>query len=142
MHMVFGNKENKTYFDRKGVYLISLKEDKFAVIRTPKGYFLLGGGIDEDEQDDECIKRECIEEIGYSIVINQFIGSAETYCEHPEIGYFHPIQNYYFGELIEAIKEPIETDHVLEWVPYEKIKNNMFLKMQSWAIDECWKKMR
>jgi 8-oxo-dGTP diphosphatase len=142
MHMMFGKKENETYFDRKGAYLIALKEDKIAVIRTPKGYFLFGGGINEDEQDEECIHRECLEEIGYSVEIDQFIGSAETYCEHPKIGYFYPIQNYYFGELKEAIKEPIEIDHVLEWVPYEKIKNNMFLKMQNWAIDECWKKIR
>lgn len=142
MHRVFGNKENRDYFDRKGAYLVVLKEDKFAVIKTPKGYFLLGGGIDKNEQDEECIKRECLEEIGYSVEVNQFICSAETYCKHPKIGFFHPIQNYYIGELIEKIKEPIETDHLLEWISYENIKNNMFLGMQNWAIDECWKKMR
>lgn len=139
MHMTFGKKENETYIDRKGAYLIAFKDDNTAVIRTSKGYFLPGGGMDENEQDEDCLKRECLEEIGYSVKINEFIGSAEMYCEHPQIGYFHPVQNYYLGELSEKIKEPVETDHVLEWVPYEKIKNNMFSEMQGWAITECRK---
>ena len=29
---------------------------------------------------------------------------------HPTIGYFHPIQAYYVGELLDKVKEPVEID--------------------------------
>ena len=49
------------YFDRAGAYLIDIKEGKLACVRTPKGYFLLGGGIEAGESRLlhlwECLER-------------------------------------------------------------------------------------
>ena len=138
MHKVFGVKENAEYVDREGAYLIPILDNKFGVIKTDKGYFLLGGGLDETESHKECIKRECIEETGYAAVIKEKICSAETYTTHPKSGYFHPIQSYYIGELKEKVSEPTETDHVLMWVKYDDIKGKMFAEMQSWALEQVW----
>lgn len=66
MHKVFGTKENINYIDRVGVYLVPMKEGKIGVVKTSKGYFLLGGGLGDDESYEECIKRECLEEVGYT----------------------------------------------------------------------------
>ena len=64
MHKVFGVKEKAEYVDRKGAYLIPVHNNKIGVIKTDKGYFLLGGGLDKNESHEDCIKRECIEETG------------------------------------------------------------------------------
>ena len=70
MNKVFGERiKGAEYLDRKGAYLIPVENGKLAVVNTKKGYFLLGGGIDENETDEECILRECIEEIGYEAEI-------------------------------------------------------------------------
>ena len=61
MHSVFGIKENEPYVDRKGAYLIAIHDNKVAVVTPEKRYFLLGGGIDPGERDEECIVRECLE---------------------------------------------------------------------------------
>ncbi len=134
MHKIFGVKENATYLDREGAYLIPIKDSKIGVVQTPKGYFLLGGGIDKGESHEEAIRRECLEEAGYTVNIKQKLCSAETYTKHPNIGYFHPIQTYYIGELIEKVQEPIESDHKFMWVEYEQLKGKMFEEMQNWAI--------
>ncbi|ABX43491.1 NUDIX domain-containing protein [Lachnoclostridium phytofermentans] len=143
MHKIFGEKINVEYTDRKGAYLIPIKESKIGVVKTSKGYFLLGGGIEQGESDEMCIIRECMEEIGYEVVIKKRVCSAETYSNHysshPTIKYFHPIQTYYSGTLLEQKQLPIEKDHCLEWVDYEDLKGNLFVKMQNWALDECWK---
>lgn len=97
---------------------------------------MLGGGIDGDETDKQCIVRECIEETGYRVEVKEKICSAEFYCEHPTIGFFHPIQVYYIGEMIEKIQEPVELDHVFRWVNYEHIRGRMFLEMQNWALEQ------
>ena len=67
MHKIFGIKEDKIYLDRKGAYLVPIRGEKVGVVETTKGYFLLGGGIDGDETDNQCIIRECIEEAGYQV---------------------------------------------------------------------------
>lgn len=138
MHKVFGEKKNENYIDRKGAYFVAIDDDKIAVVKTPKGLFLLGGGLDKNESDKECIIRECAEEIGYKVQIDGFVCSAETYQEHSEIGFFHPIQHYYVGKLCEQISIPTEQDHKLEWVAYEQLKGNLFVPMQNWALEQCW----
>ena len=142
MHKVFGIKENAVYLDREGAYLIPVHNNEIAVIKTAKGFFLLGGGLDKNESHEECIKRECIEETGYTAVIKEKICSAETYTTHPELGYFHPVQSYYVGELKEKVSEPIETDHILMWLRYEEIKGKMFAEMQNWALEQCVEKCK
>ena len=137
MHKVFGIKQEANYIDREGVYLVPVREGKVGVVKTPKGYFLLGGGLDSGESHEECIKRECLEEIGYTVFVGNKICSAETYCEHPSIGYFHPMQSYYVGELLEQVSLPVEDNHEFVWVDYNELVDNMYLEMQSWALKQC-----
>ena len=134
-HRVFGDREDVSYIDRQGAYLIPIKNDNIAVVQTGKGYFFLGGGVDPDESDEMCIERECLEEIGYTVSIKNKIGSAETYYKSPAIGYFHPIQTYYVGELLEKVQVPKENDHKLVWLGFCDLKGKMYLDMQNWALE-------
>ncbi len=65
----------KQWRDRDGAYLIPMKDDKIGVVKTSKGYFLLGGGLDSGESHEECITRECLEEAGQKIL--DYMGSTE-----------------------------------------------------------------
>ena len=94
MHKVFGVKEDAEYFDREGAYIIPVRGNKAGVVRTPKGYFLLGGGLENDESHIACIERECMEEAGYAVSVSRKICSAETYCFHETIGFFHPVKEF------------------------------------------------
>ena len=94
--------------------------------------------MENGESPAECIKRECMEEAGYTVRIGEKICSAETYCEHPIIGQFHPIQTYYIGEMIEKVAEPTEENHRFLWLEYDDIKGKMFAEMQNWALEQCY----
>ena len=131
MHKIFGIKEDAEYKDREGAYLIPYSNNQLGVISTPKGYFFIGGGLENGESHSDCIKRECLEETGRLSYIEDKLCSAETYTIHPTIGYFHPIQAYYFGQLLAT-----EKDHILCWVEYEELKGNMFVEMQNWALEQ------
>ena len=136
MHKVFGTKENAKYLDREGAYLIPYRDGRIGVVKTPKGYFLLGGGLETGESHLECIKRECLEEVGCTPCVEKMLCSAEAYAVHSIIGYFHPIQTYYVGRLLEQETIPIETDHVLCWMEYDQIKGQLFAEMQNWALEQ------
>ena len=135
MHRVFGIKEETEYLDREGAYLIPCRNNQVGVVQTPKGYFFLGGGLENGESHLDCIERECIEEVGYSPRVEGRLCSAEAYIKHPTIGYFHPIQTYYFGTLLDCKSTPTEKDHILCWIEYDQLKGKMFLEMQNWALD-------
>ena len=136
MHRVFGKKENVEYLSRKGAYFIPCRNKQIGVVQTSKGYFFLGGGLENGESHFECIKRECIEEVGFLPYIEGELCSAEAYIKHEIIGYFHPIQTYYDGKLLDINAAPTETDHVLCWIEYDNLKGKMFLEMQNWALEE------
>lgn len=139
MHKIFGIKENVEYTTRIGTYVIPIEDNKICVIKTPKGYFLIGGGKEENETDEQCIKRECLEETGYDITVDKKICSAEAFTHHEKLGYFHPIQTYYIGTINKQAQKPKETDHSLEWIDVKEIHNKMYAEMQNWAIEQTLK---
>ena len=136
MHRIFGIKESVEYLDREGAYFIPCYNNQIGVVQTPKGYFFLGGGLENGESHLDCIERECIEEVGYSPRVEGRLCSAEAYIKHPTMGFFHPIQTYYSGELIDKAAVPTETDHIFCWMEYGKLQGKMFLEMQNWALEQ------
>lgn len=140
MHKVFGEKAPVPYYDRKGAYLIPVKDNKIAVVKTPKGLFFLGGGLENGETDEACIRRECLEEAGVTVTVGEKIGSAETFTTHPRLGPFHPIQTYYAGEILKQVQAPLEKDHMLLICSFRELDGKLFAEMQNWALQEFWKK--
>ena len=35
------------------------------------------------------------------------------------------------------MQDPIEDDHRFVWVRFEKLRGNMYLEMQNWALEEA-----
>lgn len=135
MHKIFGTKIQAHYIEREGAYLIAVRDNRIAIIKTAKGYFLPGGGKEKNETDEECIIRECLEETGCTAEVINYLCKADAYMKHPDLGYFHPIQKYYFGNLLEQHQDKMETDHIFLWLEYEEIKGKMFAEMQEWALE-------
>lgn len=141
---IFGEKlDGIEYIDRIAVYGIVINnEGKVAVIKTPAGYFLTGGGIENGETFKECIEREFIEEIGYKIQIEKFVGRASLYHMSKTNQHLHGIGYFYIVILECYCAAPIEKDHKLIWLePHECIKS-LFLEHQAWAVSESLKYVR
>lgn len=126
MHKIFGTKENVKYIDREGAYFIPIHDNQVGIIQTSKGFFFLGGGLENRENH-----IECMEEAGYVVTVKDKICSAEAYYNHQIIGYFHPIQTYYIGEMISEVFVPMEKDHNFLWMEYDKLKGKMFVEIQN-----------
>lgn len=127
---VLGEKKvDEVYLRREGAYLLVIENSRALVVRNPKGYFLIGGGLEGEESQLECLKREALEETGYSIEVEKYLKSVDIYTIHSELGYFNPMQHYYLGRLSKYVASPMEEGYSLEWLEVDEL-DEMFLDVQ------------
>lgn len=128
------------YVHRPGAYLLAVEDGLLAVAETPKGWFLPGGGIDPGESHADCIRRECVEELGRAAWVGGYLGCAQAYISHPRIPYFHPVYYFYEGRLEGSLAGPTEPEHSLAWVPVERAAEELYLEAQRWAVSQWLEK--
>lgn len=138
---VFGDKIiGVNYTERIAVYGIVLSNDgKVAIIKTPTGYFLPGGGIEHEETHEECLRREFTEETGYEIEIGRYIGEAALYHVTKTSEYKKGIGYFYNVKLKSEVVDKIEEDHELLWLEPNECVKCLFLENQAWAVLEFLK---
>ena len=136
----FGKKIKEIeYKDRVGAYAIIFDRNaRVAVVQTSTGYFLLGGGLDNNETHEVCIKRECLEEAGLSVVVKDFICKGDKYHWSDTLQYYmHGIGFFYITDIVEKVSEPIEKDHELVWLKIDDCYEKLFLEHQAWAVRQA-----
>lgn len=119
---VFGERVvGQRYVVRPSAYAV-IRNDRghFAVVATPWGRFLPGGGLQPGEIPEQAIVREALEECGLLVrpgsriaVAVQLVYSIEehTYFEKPSV---------FLGAIVERANLPTsESDHQLLWVSAE-----------------------
>lgn len=128
----FGNIIEDARFEfRPGVYGICFSGHNALIVEKTLGNFIVGGGIENDESDEECLIREFKEEIGYDVSIIKWLEDIVEYVEVREWdkNYMKPMR-FYLVELGEKVSEPIEDDHIMKWADVDTIVDNMYLKGQ------------
>jgi 8-oxo-dGTP diphosphatase len=134
----FGEKiEGAIYRPRPGAYAVIRDSGGLvAVLRTPQGLFLPGGGIDEGEEITAALHREIREEIGYAIEIVRPLGFAiENIVSRSER---HIAKHCHFFEanLLARVTDQHETDHVLVWLPVPQAVEDLREESQSWTVSK------
>lgn len=147
LEKTFGhNNPGIAYQDRIGAYGIGFdNQGRIPVTMThlnnrQKAYFLLGGGVNQHESHEDCIKRECIEEAGLNVIPKELICKSDFYqiLDETQTG-FHGIGYFYYMELGEVIAKPTEPDHHIIWLTIDEIREKLFLPHQIWAVGQVYK---
>ncbi|MGE1115160.1 NUDIX domain-containing protein [Priestia megaterium] len=138
--IVFGVHEDKQkYITKIGSYAVIYDEQisSIALIKNYKGdYFLPGGGLESDESPEECVKRECLEEAGLKVSIQENIGIAKQYFKSPnDYKYYLSEGHFYICKQLSK-QNPLEECNELLWV-----KPSIAIKMvvhdhHKWAISQ------
>jgi 8-oxo-dGTP diphosphatase len=128
-----------TYVERLSAYGVIVNESgAVAVVRTPDGYFLPGGGAHTSETAEEALWREIVEETGYAPVILRDIGIAAqlTYSEDERLHY-RKVGHFFLARFAGKITEQVEADHELIWCSADDALKKMTHEYQAWAIREA-----
>lgn len=128
--------KNKEYFKRPGAYgIIKDASGLMAVVKTKTGHFLPGGGIEKGESPIECLKRECLEEIGAEVsVLDNF--AYGTFCFYSTtLNIDMESQGHFFVcEINKFLKTKTEDDHELVWLQLEEVIPLLYLDNQREAV--------
>ena len=127
---------NILYVERPGVYaIIRNVSAQIAVVRTEKGYFLPGGGVDSGEEFESALKREIVEEIGYDSEIGEKIGIAAQYLTSAsEKRHYKKIGHFYLATIGSKISDI--TEHELVWLSPDESFKMLSRQYQVWAVRE------
>ena len=142
-HRVFGAPQpGVDYGARPGAYGVAFDDAGragmvFVHSANSSVYILLGGGIELGESEAECVRREFMEEIGYSVTVGEKVCVGEEYTFTRRGLPFHPIGHIYLVELGEKLAQG-EPDRGLVWLPVEECREKMALDYQSWAVETAW----
>lgn len=127
------------YRKRDAVYAViwdGKKEKAAVMVQNGKG-FLPGGGMKGSEEKQICLMRECIEETGFLLNVDYFIGNAKQYFLTRTNEYIMNNSYFYSGSFGDYVKPPIEDDHELVWMNLDEAELIIFHESHLWAVKEA-----
>lgn len=144
MKYINNKEENQRYKKRPGSYvIITRKSDhKIGIVTDGIENFYLGGGIEKNETKLEALKRELLEEVGYTIKNIQEFDQIGSFIFAGEYGYLEVIANVYTAEFDRKVTEPIEKDHVVLWIKPEDYIGKMCREWQEYILKEYIRKSK
>lgn len=133
--LTFGTPEpGIVYTDRPGAYAVVLHGKRIAVLQTPIGLFLPGGGVESGETPEQAVLRESIEETGRSLLLDERLGETVDYFKAVPSGRYYRIHSVFFlARFAKGNAIPTTTNHALRWMSPEQGAEQLFRPSQAWA---------
>ena len=126
------------YVLRPGGYVVLFNAaGEVAVVATPKGLALPGGGQEAGESPAEAAIRETLEECGLRVTLAGPIGTAdELVFAADEARYYRKRCVFFLGTGAEK-QGPGEPDRELIWLAPAKARAELVHESQRWAVEQA-----
>ena len=139
MTPTFGDeKPGVEYVDRPGSYGIVLNDRKdVCIVTAPSGVALPGGGSHDGETPIATLRREVIEETGFTLDVLTEIGVAEQFLFAEGEGHFRKICRYFLCTIRPGAAEVSEVDHQVCWCKKKEALDMFeFESSHTWALQQ------
>lgn len=125
-----------SYVERLCAYAVILDgSNAIALVRTRKGYFLPGGGVEQNESLEDALHREIVEELGFeSRILKKLAAGTQYVYDKSKDTYFKKVGHFFLAALTEKVSNPADPDHELLWSsPHESL--DLFAQeFHAWAV--------
>lgn len=110
-----------SYVERQGAYGVILQGEKVLLTHQAEPVpetQLPGGGIDPNEWPLQALRREALEETGWSVKVIRFLAAYRRFSHMPEYGLWaRKTHRVYLCRPVRRIGPPQERGHTAIWVP-------------------------
>jgi len=137
---IFGERDHSVqYTVRPSAYcLIEDASGRLALVRTPQGIYLPGGGIEAGETPAQAVVRESLEECGFIVRAGSWELHAVQFCySEAEKKYFEKRCTFVDAIVESAAPSGTEPGHELLWVAPAAALDLMLHECHGWAI-QAW----
>jgi 8-oxo-dGTP diphosphatase len=125
----FGDPDpGRAYPDRPAAFVVVAREGEIALARVTFAngggrLDLPGGGVDPGETPDQAAARECGEEVGLRVAVEELFTRADHFFTNEDDASVNTRGQFFAARLIgEAPELKAEDDHALEWMaPYDAL---------------------
>lgn len=123
---------------RPSAYGVVVGDDgRIAVVRTPRGVYLPGGGMDAGETAADAVVREVREETGLRVVAGAWsIRAVEHVYSADEWTHFEKRSTFIDARVDGSAMPPAETDHALEWLAPEAAAAHLTHPGHRWSVKQ------
>ncbi|MBH0174511.1 NUDIX domain-containing protein [Fictibacillus sp. 23RED33] len=90
--------------------------------------------MENGENQIVCLKRECIEETGYTFKMEHFLGNAKQYFRTRQGEHLLNDGYFYSGSFGEYANVPLDQDHELVWMNIDQAEELLFHSSHVWAV--------
>ena len=127
--------ENKKYDFRETCFGICVRDNKMLLVKKKEQFSFIGGGIEKDENHEECLKREFIEESGFEI--KEIAPFVTIDCFWLAAGKWplESLANFYVVKVGNKICEPTEEGHEVQEVNLEEVMDVLPLPYHKKALE-------
>ena len=134
--VIIGEKiDGKKYDFRETCFGICLKNNKMLLVKKKGQYSFVGGGLENEETNLECLKREFIEESGYQLkTITPFV-TIDCFWLAAGKWPLETVAHFYIVEVGNKLCEPTEEGHVVEEIDLKKMKDILPLPYHKKAFE-------
>ena len=116
--------------------LVSDGTGRIAVVRTPQGVFLPGGGLEPGEDAAAAVVREAREECGLDIVPGEEVGRADEVVHAAAEGTWFEKRGSFLAATVAAHGvAPGEADHALAWLAPAEAAATLAHASHRWAVE-------
>jgi 8-oxo-dGTP diphosphatase len=133
----FGAREaGVVYTVRPSAYaLVADGAGRLAVVRTPLGVFLPGGGMDPGETPAATVVREVEEECGLVVRVGGWAAAAVHLVWSPQERTHFEKRSTFLDAVVERPGAPaVELDHELAWLAPAEAAAAMAHESHAWAV--------
>jgi 8-oxo-dGTP diphosphatase len=110
---------------------------RLAVVRTPHGLFLPGGGIDPGETPRETVIREVREECGLDVQLGSWtIHAIDFVYSTEELTHFEKHSTFVDARSVAGGIAAHESDHELAWVAPSMAVASLSHASHRWAVEQ------
>lgn len=121
---------------RPSAYAVIVNDlGQFAIVRTPEGVYLPGGGMDTGETPEDTVIRETLEECGFAIRIGSWTTAAVQFAwSDAEQTYFEKRCTFVDATVLGPDVSRLEADHEVLWVDADRAAEMLTHESHGWAL--------